>query len=75
MTVLIGIRQATGDLDQGDVVFTRRDQETGREYTIYGHRHSEGRSQWGAETRILGDNVDDLERWARGELIHVEEDL
>ena len=43
-------------------VFIRED-ENGRQYTIYACRCYESWEQWGTSTRILGDNVNDVENW------------
>ena len=48
-----------------DVVFIRRDKE-GRKYEILAYFHREYGSwfQWGVDTKVLGDNVRDIDRWA-----------
>ena len=70
MTHLTGFRKPTlrevRD-HQAKVVFTRED-ERGREYTIYAAKSHESWEQWGAEADVLSDNVKTVEAWRNGTL-------
>jgi len=68
MTRLTQIREATAaeKKDHGaEVVFTRK--EGVCEFTIFGCQSYESWEQWGAPKDVLGDNVDDIEKWRRGD--------
>jgi len=64
-TKLIGIRKPTNaeKKNGAEVVFTR--QTSDREFTIYACKSYESWEQWGAPIEVLGDNVDDVEKWRR----------
>jgi hypothetical protein len=49
----------------GEVVFIRKDDQRKVVYKIFASKCYEGWEQWGADRDILGDNVDDVERWRR----------
>jgi hypothetical protein len=64
-TTLAGLRKPTPKerKDRGaEIVFNRED-EQGREYTIYAAKCYESWEQWGASTEVLSDNVPAVERW------------
>ena len=64
-TTLINQRKPTTqecNQSNAEVIFERKD-STNRVYTIYGCVCYESWQQWGAPREILGDNVDDIERW------------
>lgn len=64
-TILLGWRKATKAEKKSkgaDVVFTRED-EDGKEYTIYGCKCYESWEQWGQPGYILSENVDAIEEW------------
>ena len=65
-TKLIEIRQPTKEEKENgaEVVFVRKD-ESNKEHTIYGCKCYESWEQWGSSKEILGDNVDDIEKWRR----------
>lgn len=68
MTRLTQIREATTaeQKDHGaEVVFTRKEGKC--EFTIFGCQCYESWEQWGAPKDVLGDNVDDIEKWRRGD--------
>jgi hypothetical protein len=72
-TKLTGYRKATArerKAKSADVVFTRED-EQGREYTIYGatcYESWESWEQWGAPTEVLSDNVGTMDKWRHNQL-------
>ena len=47
-----------------EIVFVRGD-ENDNEHTIYGRALYGSWEQWGTIPSILGDNVEDIERWKR----------
>lgn len=70
MTTLTQVREATlqeQKNEAAEVVFTRVDHKWGRVYTIYGCQSYESWVQWGAPTGVLSDNVDDIEKWIKGD--------
>ena len=73
MTRLVQVREATlaEQKNEGaEVVFTRVKKAGGGlqyTYTIYGCQCYESWMQWGTSTDVLGDNVDDIEAWRRGD--------
>lgn len=69
MTILTQVREATlqeQKNEAAEVVFTRMDNR-GPKYTIYGCQSYESWMQWGAPTEVLSDNVDDIEKWRKGD--------
>lgn len=70
MTTLTQIREATlqeQKNEAAEVVFTRVDHKWGKMYTIYGGECHESWMQWGAPNEVLGDNIDDIEKWRKGD--------
>lgn len=68
MTTLTQIREATLEEQKNEaaeVIFTRKDR-LGQVYIIYGSECYESWLQWGAPKEVLGDNVDDIEKWQKG---------
>ena len=65
-TKLINTREPdTEEQEKGaEIVFIRRD-KNGNEHTIYGSKLFESWEQWGTVTEVLGDNVEDIERWRK----------
>jgi len=65
-TKLIEIRKPTKKEKHAEIVFIRKD-ESNKIHTIYGCKCYESWEQWGASKEILGDNVDDIEKWRRND--------
>ena len=70
VTKLVDVREPSDEEKQGlgegaDVVFVRED-DSGRQYVIYGMVLYESYQQWGEGKEILGDNVDDIQEWRDG---------
>ena len=65
-THLIEIREPNPDEEKkgAEIVFIRGDKND-NEHTIYGCKCHESWEQWGTIPEILGDNVEDIERWRR----------
>jgi hypothetical protein len=63
-TRLVEVRPPTPEEHKehgGEVVFVRKDRR--EMHLIYASRCYEGWQQWGAPVEVLGDNVEDVERW------------
>ena len=67
-TKLIEVRRARRGEKDAEVVFVRQGKDR-QKYTIYGCKCYESWSQWGAPTEVLGDNVDIVEKWRRGDIL------
>ncbi len=65
-TKLIEIRKPTKEEKNAEIVFIRKD-KSNKIHTIYGCKCYESWEQWGASKEILGDNVDDIEKWRRND--------
>jgi len=66
-TKLISQRKPTSEelkICIAEVVFIRQN-DAGHTFKIFGAVCCESWQQWGATTKILGDNVDDIEKWHR----------
>lgn len=65
-TILIDVRHPLKHEDkEADVVFLRKDPQTGDTFRIFGGRCYESWEQWGAIDDVLRENVPTIERWRR----------
>lgn len=64
-TEFVGIATPTPEEEAkgAEAIFIRRNKHTGQIHQIQGRTLYESYQQWGEETDILWDNVEDIENW------------